>query len=306
MALRVLFIRILLLGLVGLAALAETTNRLGVSGEYRCGPGDRLSVTVFEVEELTGLATIDGEGLVRLPLIGAVAVGNLTTREIEDRLVELYGADLVRDPHITVSIEEFGSQPVSVLGAVREAGVYQLQGSRRLLDVLAMAGGLSDEAGDRILIRRPGSDDTAPPVEIAVPIKQMLAAGTSSQYNPWIMAHDTIQAERAGLIYVLGSVNRPGGFPIKDQEQITVLQAIALAEGSSPTASLQKAQIIRSQRGVKVEIAVPVKDVIKGKIPDPVLQPNDILYVPDSRAKTALSKGSAAIVQMAVGLVIWR
>lgn len=169
-----------------------------------------------------------------------------------------------------------------------------------------MAGGLSDEAGDRILIRRPGRDNDAPPIEIAIPIKQMLEAGTASQYNPWILAHDTIQAERAGLFYVLGSVNRPGGFPIKDQEQITALQAIALAEGSSPTASLQKAQIIRSQRGVKVEIAIRVKDVIKGKIPDPVLQPNDILYIPDSRAKTALSKGSAAIVQMAVGLVIWR
>lgn len=306
MALHVLFIRILLLGLVCLAALAETTNSLGVSGEYRCGPGDRLSVTVFEVEELTGPATIDGKGMIRLPLVGEVTVGNLTTREIEDRLVELYGADLVRDPNITVAIEEFGSQPVSVLGAVRQAGVFQLEGSRRLLDVLAMAGGLSDEAGDRILIRRPGTDDDAPPIEIAVPIKQMLESGTASQYNPWIVAHDTIQAERAGLIYVLGSVNRPGGFPIKDQEQITVLQAIALAEGSSPTASLQKAQIIRSQQGIKLEIPIPVKDVIKGKIPDPVLQPNDILYVPDSRAKAALSKGSEAIVQMAVGLVIWR
>jgi polysaccharide export outer membrane protein len=305
-ALRILFIRILLLGLVCLAALAETTNSLGVSDEYRCGPGDRLSVTVFEVGELTSLATIDGEGMIRLPLVEAVAVGNLTTREIEDRLVALYVADLVRDPNITAAIEKFGSQPVSVLGAVQQAGVFQLQGSRRLLEVLAMAGGLSDEAGDCILIRRPGPDDVAPPIEIAVPIKQMLEAGTASQYNPWIVAHDTIQVERAGLIYVLGSVNRPGGFPIKDQEQITALQAIALAEGSSPTAFLQKAQIIRSQRGIKLQIPIPVKDVIKGKIPDPVRQPNDIPYVPDSRAKAALSKGSEAIVQMAVGLVIWR
>lgn len=306
MALRIWFIGLLLFSLAVSPSLAETTNTLGVNGEYRCGPGDQLSIQVFEVEELTGLATIDGEGQIRLPLVGAVVVGHLTTHQIEDRLVELYGTSLVHDPHISVSIEKFGSQPVSVLGAVSAPGVFQLQGARRLLDVLAMAGGLSEDAGDHVRIRRPGSDDTAPPLEISVPIRQMLSAASDSQYNPWIEAHDTIQAERAGLVYVLGAVNRPGGFPIKDQEPITVLQAIALAEGSSPTASLQRAQIIRALGLEKVEIAISIKDILSGQLPDPLLQPNDILYLPDSRAKAALSKGTEAIVQMAVGLVIWR
>ncbi len=286
--------------------LAAETNRLGVRGEYRCGPGDRLAVTVFEVEELSGPVSIDADGLIRLPLIGAVPVGGLTTGQIEGRLVELYGANLLQDPQITVAVEEFGSQPVSVLGAVNEPGVLQLQGTRRLLDVIAMAGGLSEQAGERILIRRPAADDAAPPLEIAVPVKQMLASGADSQYNPWIQPHDTVQAETAGLVYVLGSVNRPGGFPIKDQEQITALQAMSLAEGSKPTASLQRAQIIRGEGLDKTEIAISVKDVIKGKAPDPVLLPNDILYIPDSRFKSASSRGAEAIVQMAVGLVVWR
>ena len=195
---------------------------------------------------------------------------------------------------------------MSVLGAVKESGVLQLQGTRRLLDVIAMAGGLSEQAGERILIRRPGPDESAPPLEIAVPVKQMLGSGADSQYNPWIQPHDTIQAETAGLVYVLGSVNRPGGFPIKDQEQITALQAMSLAEGSKPTASLQRAQIIRGEGFERTEIALSVKDVIKGKAPDPILLPNDILYIPDSRLKSASTKGAEAIVQMAVGLVVWR
>jgi polysaccharide export outer membrane protein len=291
------------LACLGFAAAAEPVS-LGVRGEYRCGPGDRLAVTVFEVEELSGPVSIDADGLIRLPLVGAVAVGGLTTGQIETRLAALYGKNLLQDPQISVAVEEFGSQPVSVLGAVKEPGVLQLQGSRRLLDVIAMAGGLSEQAGERILIRRPGADESAPPLEIAVPVKQMLASGADSQFNPWILPHDTIQAETAGLVYVLGSVNRPGGFPIKDQEQITALQAMSLAEGSKPTASLQRAQIIRGLD--KTEIAISVKDVIKGKAPDPILLPNDILYIPDSRFKSASARGAEAIVQMAVGLVVWR
>ncbi len=294
----------LALAFAGLAAAAEPVS-LGIRGEYRCGPGDKLAVTVFEVEELSGPVSIDADGLIRLPLIGAVAVGGLTTGQIEGRLAGLYAANLLQDPQIAVAVEEFGSQPVSVLGAVKEPGVLQLQGTRRLLDVIAMAGGLSEQAGERILIRRPGPDESAPPLEIAVPVKQMLGSGADSQYNPWIQPHDTIQAETAGLVYVLGSVNRPGGFPIKDQEQITALQAMSLAEGSKPTASLQRAQIIRGEGFERTEIALSVKDVIKGKAPDPILLPNDILYIPDSRLKSASTKGAEAIVQMAVGLVVW-
>lgn len=296
---------LLALAFTGLAVAAEPVT-LGVRGEYRCGPGDRLAVAVFEVEELSGLVSIDADGLIRLPLVGAIAVGGLTTGQIEARLVELYGANLLQDPQISVAVEEYGSQPVSVLGAVKEPGVLQLQGSRRLMDVIAMAGGLSEQAGERILVRRPGADEAAPPLEITVPVKQMLASGAESQYNPWIRPHDTVQAETAGLVYVLGSVNRPGAFPIKDQEQITALQAMSLAEGSKPTASLQRAQIIRGEGLDKTEIAISVKDVIKGKAPDPILLPNDILYIPDSRFKSATSRGAEAIVQMAVGLVIWR
>ena len=295
----------LALAFAGYASAAEP-NSLGVRGEYRCGPGDRLSVTVFEVEELSGPVSVDADGFIRLPLIGAVLAGGLTTGQVEARLVELYGANLLQDPQIAVAVEEYGSQPVSVLGAVNQPGVLQLQGTRRLLDVIAMAGGLSEQAGERIVISRPGADDSPPPLEIAVPVKQMLEAVANSQYNPWIQPHDTIHAEAAGLVYVLGSVNRPGGFPIKDQEQITALQAMSLAEGSKPTASLQRARIIRGEGLNKIEIAVSVKDVLKGKFPDPILLPNDILYIPDSRIKSATSRGAEAIVQMAVGLVVWR
>ena len=104
----------------------------GVSGKYRCGPGDRLQVKVFEVEDLSGEVVIAADGSLRLPLIGAVEAGGLTPTEIEARLRGLYAEGLLRNPQIQVSVVEYGSQPVSVLGAVNSPGIYQLRGRRSL------------------------------------------------------------------------------------------------------------------------------------------------------------------------------
>jgi succinoglycan biosynthesis transport protein ExoP len=129
---------------------------IGVSGAYRVGPGDVVQITVFEVAELSQPAVVTQQGSIPLPLVGEVGVEGLTTSEIESKLTSLYSQDLLRNPQISVRVEEFRSQPVSILGAVREPGVYQLQGRRRLLDVLAIAGGLSPEVGETITISRLG------------------------------------------------------------------------------------------------------------------------------------------------------
>ena len=310
---------------------------IGVSGAYRVGPGDVVQITVFEVAELSQPAVVTQQGSIPLPLVGEVGVEGLTTSEIESKLTSLYSQDLLRNPQISVRVEEFRSQPVSILGAVREPGVYQLQGRRRLLDVLAIAGGLSPEVGETITIsrlgvqhpgvRRPMSGEVdspqSPPSvqlvhlldaedrlgrreELRVSVRGLLTGAAGEAGNPLVEPHDVVQVAKAGVVYVLGAVKQPGGFPIKDQEKVTVLRALSLAAGLNGNAALQKARIIHQIGAEKIEVPVAVRDILRGRTGDVELETNDILYIPDSRAKNALSRGSEAAVQMATGLVIWR
>ncbi len=315
-----------------LVAWPQARTQIGVSGPYRLGPGDVVQITVFEVDELSQPAVVTQQGSLPLPLVGEVEVEGLTTSEIEGKLKSLYGQDLLRDPQISVRVEEYRSQPVSVLGAVRQPGVYQLQGRRRLLDVLAIAGGLSPEVGETITIsrsgvQRPASDEldlpiSPPPVQVMSPpdtnghparteemrvfVRNLLSGAPGEVNNPFIEPHDVIQVAKAGVVYVLGAVKQPGGFPIKDQEKVTVLRAISLAAGLEGHAAPQRSRIIRQLGAEEFEVPVAVRDILKGRARDIELETNDILFIPDSRAKNALSRAADAAIQMATGLVIWR
>ena len=215
---------------------------------------------------------------------------------------------------------------------MRKPGVYQLQGRRRLLDVLAIAGGLSPEVGETITIsssrtvrpvygevdfpQSPPSLEVVTPLdtaehlertdEMTVSVRDLLSGPPSEASNPLIEAHDVVQVSKAGVFYVLGAVKQPGGFPIKDQEKVTVLRAISLAAGLDGHASPQRSRIIRQIGTEKFEVPVAVRDILKGKAKDIQLETNDILFIPDSRAKNALSRGAEAAIQMATGIVIWR
>lgn len=276
----------------------------GRDAEYRVGPGDTIEVAVFEVEDLDRSVTIAADGRIRLPLIGAIEVGGNTPREIEAQISSLYADGYLRNPQVTVSVVDFRSQPVSVLGAVREPGVYQLLGRRRLSDVLALAGGLSEEVGDSVRISR--SSDGEAQREIEVSVSSLLSLHPSPDDNPWIEPHDSIQISKAGVVYVLGAVGRPGGFPIKEQEPMTALRAISLAEGTEGVAAKKRVRIIRRRDGLEEELPIRLDRILAGKAPDPVLEPNDIVYLPDSKLKKSLNRGSEAVIQMATGLVIWR
>ncbi len=313
---------------------ASESDAAGIGGEYLVGPGDVLGIAVFEVEELSKPLTVGPRGTIQAPLVGEVEVGGQTPQQIEQRLRQLYGRDLLRDPQISVRVEEFRSQPVSILGAVERPGVYQLRGRRRLVEVLAMAGGLAADVGERITIirRRPsagrdaralgaggperpgGAPGSEPPdaveggpgeVEIPVAVRDLLTMGAEQAGNPLIEAHDLIRVSHAGVIYVVGAVAKPGGYPIKDQQAMSVLRAVSLAQGLGRYSAPQKARVIRDLAGVKGEIAVPIRDILEGKAADFQLQDDDILFVPDSRAKSALGRGAEAAIQMATGIVIW-
>ena len=304
---------------------------LGVAGSYEVGPGDVLDIVVFEVEELSKSAAVGAGGRISLPMLGEVPVAGLTTREIETELEQRYAVKYLNDPQISVSVKEFRSQPVSVIGAVDKPGVYQLQGSRRLIEVLAMAGGFAPDVGGVITISRraEGAGETPdlvtaslteslardldaelPPApgtgsEIEVSVRELLRMSGGDSHNPFIEPHDVIRVSKAGVVYVMGAVEKPGGFPIKDQEMLTVLRAVSLASGTVRYASPQKARLIRSVEGAKQEIPVRIQDMVEGKLADMPMQADDILFVPDSRAKSALGRGAEAALQIATGIAIW-
>ena len=264
------------------------------TASYRLGPGDVIDITVFEVEELSKPAVVSPDGSVSLPLIGQVAVAGLTTGEAAGHLRALYSKNLLRNPQITVAVREYHSQPVSVLGAVRRPGVYQLRGPRRLADVLALAEGLTPEAGREITVTRPLAEGGERSSTVA------------SGDNPWIQAHDTVRVARAGVVYVVGEVVRPGGFPLHEPEPLTVLQALALAQGLSRTAAPQNARIIRVSAGARQEIPVRVRDLLDGRASDPPLIADDVLFIPNSRARGAMARAAEAALQVATGVIIWR
>lgn len=272
---------------------------------YRIGPDDLLEITVFGAPELDRAVRVSASGEISLPLVGVVEVAGRTPHELERHLEERLGARYMRAPQVSVFVRELRSQGVTVLGAVRKPGVYQIPGRTTLVELLSLAEGLADDAGERVLLRRAGSpaDEAAEEVDLAA----MLTAATPDA-NPAVWPGDVVTVTRAGVVYVVGEVRKPGGFLLRGNESISVLQALALAEGLTRTAARGAARIIRTdpETGRREEIPVDLGRVLAGKAPDPVLAARDIVFVPNSAARGALYRGTEAAVSILSGLIIFR
>jgi polysaccharide export outer membrane protein len=283
---------------------------------YLLGPGDRVTVNVRDLKEIEiRPALVELDGTIELQHAGRLKAEGLTTLELS-REIEKNLSKIVREPRVTVEVTEYGSQPVSILGAVNKPGVHQLKGGKNLVEVLALAEGMKPEAGNVIKITRAKSAGSIPLANAKedpsgqfttaeVRIKSLLEA-TNPEENIVIRPHDVISIPRASVIYIMGSVRKPGGFPLAEKESISVLQAIALAEGMVPTAAPQNARILRaSATGPATEISVDVKMILANKQPDQALRPNDVLVIPNSAAKNAGMRALEVAIQMATGIVIW-
>ncbi len=297
--------------------------------DYRLGAEDVIEVAVFEAPELGAVARLSTTGTITLPLLGPVTASGLTPRQFELALEELLRQrGYMHDPHVTVSVREVRSHGVSVIGAVQKPGVYQLQGSKSLIEVLSLASGLAEDAGDTVLVARgeglPGSfpptatgeaptgkENVAPGEPeragaLSIDLRQLLYSGDAALNVP-IFPGDIVKVSQAGIVYVVGDVKKPGGFRLKNNESITVLQAIALAEGMSRTAAQTRALIIRTDaRGQRHELPLNLAQVFRGRSPDPLLQPKDIVFVPSSTGKTAAYRGVESVLQIVTGVIIFR
>lgn len=288
------------------------------SSDYILGPGDQISVIVTDLEDDFTDKTfrIDMSGDVSLPYAGRVHAAGLTTQALE-QTIDGALSKIIKEPDVTVGIAEFHSQAVSVLGEVNTAGQYQVQGQKKLLEAISMAGGFAEDVGNTVTITRDlkwgrvplpnAHDDATRQFSIAsLSVKNILHASSPEQ-NIQVMPGDVISVSKAEIVYVVGSVTKPGGFPMGQDETLSALQVLSLAEGLSTTASSQNAKIIRQVPGsmTHTELAVNLKQLLAGHAADVPLQSGDILFVPNSTAKSASYRSLQAIVNAVTGMAIY-
>ena len=299
-------------------AASSTSDQPFSTEVYRLGPGDEIKLQESNAEELDGRsARIDDSGFATLPLVGRIKLAGNTVEQAES-LVRAHLSHFLVNPEPVISIIEYRSQPVSVLGAVNNPGVLQLQGKKTLIEVLSLAGGMRQDASGEVIITRrliygsiaAGSESVDPSGQFSTAKidATRLVKGVTPADNIVILPHDVVSVPVSELIYVAGDVHKPGSFPLGSNNGISVLQAISLAEGLGPEASAKDAKIFRMRAGSaeKDEIRVDISRILTGKSTDFELKPRDILFIPDSTGKKAGYRAAEAVIQAVTGIAIWR
>jgi polysaccharide biosynthesis/export protein len=245
--------------------------------------GDLLEVKVFDTPDLSGKLRVDDHGTIGLPLAGDLSVSGMTAKQagyaIEHKLLD---SDILKDPHVSVIVLEYATQGVTVLGEVKSPGVYPLLGAHGVLDLISNAGGFTPNAGKDVTITHRADPDHPTIVNVES------SPGSATAVSVDIRPGDTIMVSHAGIVYVIGDVGKPGGFLIENHDRLTVLQVIALAQGTNRTASLDHAKLIRKTAVGHEELPIPLKKIMANNAPDQMLANGDILFVPTSGAKSAL------------------
>lgn len=292
--------------------------------DYIIGPDDLLNIYILDVPELSRDYRVSNSGDVTLPVLAKpLPASGLTLAQFSEQLShELQTQGLVVEPHINISVDQSRVHSVAITGAVKHPQIYAVLGKTTFLDVLSQAEGLADDAGTIAIVRRgdigmqashpgetaSGADKADPADTITVDLKRLLESSNPG-LNIAIYPGDRITIPRAGIVYVVGAVNKPGGFPMNTSSHgMTVLQALALASDTKGTAQKASTLILRSDPQApegRQRIPVDLKAVLQGKQPDPNLQAEDILFVPDSAGKRALGRSIESIVQVATGVAIF-
>jgi polysaccharide export outer membrane protein len=300
-------------------ALAPTPVGTPSPSGYVLGPNDQISVQVLELPEIQAKSyRIDSDGRVNLPVAGRVRAGGLTLDQFEAELTAALHAQVL-NPHVSATLVESKSQPVSVLGAVNAPGTQQIEGAKTLFDVIAAAGGLKQDAGNVITITR--QKDEGPldlpntkvdPVtgrstaEVAV---QELVDGHTPAANIRVTPHDEVTVSTGRVMYVIGNVKKPGGFTLSGKRRVSALEAVSLAEGFSPNASPKSARILRrTSDGELARRPIPInlKKILAGKAEDVQIFPDDILFIPNSNARVIINRTAEAALGTISGVIIWR
>jgi polysaccharide export outer membrane protein len=265
------------------------------------GPGDFLDISESHTPEFHSLVRVSAAGTVTLPLIGDVRVSGMSEQAVAHTIeAALLAKGMLLHPLVSVLVTAYAGQDVSVLGEVARPGVYAYTYHHRLLDLISAASGLSPNAGRLVNVFHQDDPKTPHPV-----VLDPSGTDTASDHNPELRPGDTVQVSRAGLVYVVGDVIRPGGFPVDPVQGLTIVQALALAWGPSQNAALRKAVLIREQKGGRTMISLNLKRMLRGQDPDQSVHDRDILYVPDSVTKNLVNRTMESAIQSTIGVTIY-
>lgn len=265
----------------------------------KIGKDDLLGITVYDAPELTRSVRVGSDGEIRLPMLRQhIRAAGLYPAELETAIATaLTDGNVLVDPIVTVSVEEYRSRPISVSGAVKTPVTFQATGTVRLLDAISQAGGLMDTAGSEILVSRRSiaAADHAVTLIRRIAVKELMNSEDPAVNLP-LEGGEDIRVPEAGRVFVLGRVKHPGSFYITDGSESSVMKALALSEGLDSFPS-HSAFIYRLEGGSggRSEIPINLKKIMDRKSPDIALMANDILYIPDA---TGL-RGTARALEIA-------
>jgi polysaccharide export outer membrane protein len=278
---------------------AEKASRIDTnSSALVLGPGDEVEITVYGATDLSGHTRVSADGNISMPLIGYVRVAGLSSSEAEAAIeAHLRQNNIVNDPQVSIYAKEYTSSGISVAGEVAKPGFYSALGPHRLFDVLQAAGGPTDKAANKVTITHRDQKD-ATTLDISKDPAEMAASNVALQPG------DTVVVPKAGIVYVLGEVTRPGGYVLNSTGGITVLQVVAVAGGPTHVASAGKTRLLRRTENGFQEQRIDLKKLLRGKAHDVSVQNEDILFIPSSAIKTALN--ASALVGVAASTAIYR
>ena len=265
--------------------------------EIELGPGDQIAVHIFDTTDYSPSVRVSLDGSVQLPLIGVIHVAGLTMHQSENAIARrLIDAGMYRNPQVSVQLIDSPNQIVTVTGEIH-AVVPIVGGNRRLFDVIATAGGFTAFTSHLITINRPGQ---AEPIQVDLGPDP----SRSAQSNIPIYARDTIVISRVGAVYVLGAFRTQGAVPVQQSSPLTLLQAVSLANGAGYEGKYSDLRLIRTVGLERKVIHVDLQKIFDGKAPDPILQAEDIVYLPTSAFKAAIKSGGIGTLLGVISLLV--
>ncbi|HEY1984429.1 MAG TPA: polysaccharide biosynthesis/export family protein [Terracidiphilus sp.] len=266
--------------------------------------GDLIQVTVFDSPELSAPLRVNFNGEVELPLGGTVKVKGLTAAQAGTAIAaQLKQTGILLDPHVSVMIMEYQSQGVTVTGEVRVPGVYPLLANRTVMDMIALAGGLNENAGKVASVFHRDSPGDIRQVRLNVSVQTPESVAESKVE---LLPGDTISISRSGVIYVIGDVGRPGGYLVEHNDRLSLLEALALASGANQTASLSGTQLMRKTASGRIQYGLDLKKILRGSSSDPLLADGDILYIPVSYKKVYSLRAIEALIGVGSQIAIYK
>ncbi len=281
-------------------SVSPEPSLLGNLPAQKIGPNDLLSISVYGAPELTRTVRVSAEGFLRLPMLKQkVEAKGLMPSDLEEKIAAALSAEeILVDPVVTVNIAEYHSRPISVAGAVKYPLTFQALGKTSLLEALTRAQGLSADAGTEILVtRQPMTPGGVPRIE-RIPVKGLID-GADPALNVTLEGGEEVRVPQIGRIFVVGNVKHPGAFKIEDGFGLTVLKAIAMAEGLMPYAAKEIFVYRHADSAspqLQQEVPIELRKILDRKQPDVALTANDILYIPDNRtARLTMSTIDRAI-----------